>query len=259
MSNISAIILTKNSENLLADCIDSVLFCNEIIIIDNNSTDRTVDLGRRLGARVETPVSSNRQKKQLLDFSYFRNLGLKKAKNKWIFYIDADERVSPDLKKSILEIINKHDIKFKAYKVLRKNFYFGEHPWPYIESLERLFIKSALSEWQGAIHETPIIKGEIGILNGFLLHYTHRDLTSMVNKTISWSRIEAELRYNAHHPPMTWWRFPRVMFTAFVNSYIKQRGYKASTVGLIESIYQAFSIFITYARLWEMQQKKKNI
>ncbi len=249
MSKISAIILTKNSENLIADCIDSVSFCDEIIVVDDNSTDRTAEVARHLGARVETSTSN-------LNFSEKRNLGLKKARSTLVFYIDADERVSLALKDSILQTINARKSEYQAYEIHRKNYYFGNHEWPYIEKFIRVFKKTSLKGWLGELHEAPLVEGSIGELNGFLLHYTHTDLTSMVNKTISWSEIEAKNRYKSNHPAMTWWRFPRVMFTAFYNSYIQQKGYKARTAGLIESIYQAFSIFITYARLWEMQQDK---
>jgi hypothetical protein len=249
MVKISAIILTKNSENVLADCIDSISFCDEIIVIDDDSTDRTVDIAKRFGANVE---KSNPTKKS---FSRKREQGLKKTKFKWVLYIDSDERVSSDLKKSILEAVNKNN-EFDAYAFPRKNFYLGNHEWPYIEKQLRLFKKSSLKGWHGQLHETPEIEGKIGELQGFLLHFTHRDLSSMIEKTISWSEIEAELRFRSNHPQMTWWRFPRVMATAFYQSYIKQQGFKAGTAGLIESLFQAFSIFITYSRLWEMQQKK---
>ncbi len=252
MHKLSAIILTKNSENDIVDCIESVKsLAGEIIIIDDNSTDRTVSLAGRLGARVETC------KDELLNFAERRNFGLKKAKSKWILYIDSDERVTGELKESILKVINERIPEYQAYKILRKNYYFGGHVWPFVESLERLFIKSSLKGWHGEVHETPIIEGKVGQLKAFLLHYTHKDLTSMVNKTIAWSKIEAELRFKAHHPPVVWWRFPRVMLTAFYDSYIRQKGYKAGTAGLIESVYQSFSMFITYARLWEMQQCRK--
>jgi hypothetical protein len=121
-----------------------------------------------------------------------------------------------------------------------------------------LFKKNKLEEWYGDLHESPRVNGDIGELDeGFIRHYSHQDLTSMLNKTIQWSKIEAELRYNAQHPTMSWWRFFRVMLTAFYDSYIKQKGYKVGTAGLVESMFQAFSMFITYARLWEMQQEKK--
>jgi len=250
MTKISAVILTKNEENMLGDCIDSVSFCDEIIVIDDNSSDRTAELAKLLGAKVFEHTSTN--------FSEKRNFGLKKAKNKWVLYIDADERVSPDLKKSIMDAVNKTKTEFDAYKLDRKNFYFGKHEWPYIEKLERLFKKSALREWVGILHETALVSGEIGELNGFLQHFTHRDLSSMVAKTIEWSKIEAELRFKSHHPKMTWWRFFRVMITGFYNSYIKQEGFKAGIAGLVESIYQSFSLFVTYARLWELQNDSES-
>jgi len=251
LSNISAIIITKNAENQIVDCIESISFCDEIILIDDCSTDRTTDIAKRLGAKIINPTSSEQT-----DFASLRNLGLKKATNKWILYIDADERVSLDLKDSILESIKSNKSAINAYRLKRKNFYFGNHEWPYIEEFIRLFKKTSLNKWQGKLHETPIFEGEVGELNGFLLHYTHRDLSSMIEKTISWSKIEAQLRFDSNHPPVYWWRFPRVMLTGFFNSFVLQKGYKAGVVGIIESVYQAFSMFITYARLWEMQQKK---
>ena len=247
---LSAIIITKNAEEQIADCIDSVAFCDEIIVIDNKSVDRTEDLARHLGAKVVTYPSDS--------FADLRNFGLKKVKGDWVLYIDADERVDSELKANILKIIEKEGQKFSAYRIKRKNFYFGENEWPVSERLERLFKKEELKEWYGKLHETARVTGETGDVDGFLMHYSHRDLTSMVEKTIEWSQIEAELRFKASHPKMSWWRFFRVMITAFFDSYVRQKGYKAGTVGLVESLYQSFSMFITYARLWEMQNKAKN-
>ncbi len=117
--------------------------------------------------------------------------------------------------------------------------------------------KSALMEWYGALHETARMKGAIGRLDAPLVHRTHRTLEEMVAKTNTWSKTEARLRYDANHPPVVWWRLLRVMTTAFWDSFIWQGGWKAGTVGWIESIYQAFSMFITYAKLWEKQQSDK--
>jgi len=251
MIKISAIVITKNAEGMIADCLDSLSFCDEVIVIDNKSEDRTKDIAEKMGAKVFEYESE--------DFSESRNFGMKKAVGEWLLYIDTDERVSSDLKESIIHLILDSDRSevLNAFYLKRKNFYFGNHEWPYIEKIERFFRKGSLKGWKGKLHESPIIDGEIGTLDGFLLHYTHRDLTSMVNKTIEWSRVEAELRFKGNHPRMAWWRFPRVMLTAFFDSYIRQNGWKVGTVGLIESMYQSFSIFVTYARLWEMQEKLK--
>lgn len=249
MVKLSAIIIAKNAENIIADCLDSVSFADEIIVVDNNSTDRTYDIARMKGVN----IIQSRNK----SFAEIRNQGFRKAKYEWILYLDADERISNNLKEGIIKILSAKNIKISAFKLKRKNYYFGKHEWPTVESLERLFRKKHLTKWYGELHETPVVEGEIGeITDGYLLHYTHKDLESMLRKTIEWSGIEANLRLNVNHPKVTWWRFPRVMITAFYDSFIRQKGYKAGTVGVIESLYQAFSIFITYARLWEMQQDK---
>lgn len=244
---LSGVVIAKNSEDVIKDCIISLSFCEEVIIVDGGSTDRTVPLAKKLGAKVVKGVGNN--------FSKQREIGRNESKGKWILYIDTDERVSEELKKEILHVVS-HEKIIHAFRIKRQNYYLGNHPWPKIEKLERLFQKKYLKGWYGTLHETAMVEGEMGELDGLLLHYTHRNLSSMLAKTIEWSGYEAQLRADAHHPKMTWWRFPRVMLTAFYDSYIRQGGWKIGTAGLIESMYQAYSMFITYARLWELQQKK---
>jgi len=267
---LSVVILAKNSQELLKDCIASVSFADEIIVVDTGSTDTTVSLAKSLGAKVIKGIENN--------FSENRNKGLAEAKGKWVLYIDTDERVSSALAKEIRNVIlgseatPESDSGYStgyllprsgaarmtaAYTLQRKNFYLGNNPWPKIEQLERLFKKESLKGWYGKLHETPKIEGNIGHLHGYLLHYTHRDLASMLNKTIDWSQIEAQLRFDTNHPKIVWWRLVRVMMTGFYDSYIAQGGFKAGTVGLIESMYQGYSMFITYARLWEMQKTQR--
>lgn len=269
MSRLSVLILTKNEEKNIGECLDSISFADEKIVVDAESVDETVEVAKNSGAKVFIH--------HFKDFADQRDFALSKATGEWVLYVDADERVTDPLRENIKyqidaiapQAVDRYsrrmsgsNIKYKnivAYKIQRKNFYLGNHEWPYIEKLERLFKKKALKGWYGELHETPIIKGEIGELDGFLLHYTHQDLSSMVKKTIEWSEIEANLRLRAGHPKMTWWRFPRVMLSEFLNYYVRQGGFRVGTVGLIESLYQAFSIFITYARLWELQHEKKNL
>lgn len=245
---LSVVIIVKNEEEMIGECLQSVRkLTDEIIVVDGGSEDKTVEIAKKAGAKVLVYPSN--------DFSQSRNFALRQAQGDWILYVDADERVTPELVQSIKHQISSiKNEEISAYRVKRKNFYLGNHEWPYIEKIERLFKKDALLGWQGKLHESPIVKGMIGELSGFLLHFTHRDLSSMVEKTIEWSEIEAELRFQAGHPEISWWRFPKVMFGEFYNYFIKQKGFKAGTVGIIESIYQAFSIFVTYARLWEKQK-----
>lgn len=245
MKGLTAVVLTKNEEEMIADCLDSLTFCQKVIVVDNGSNDRTVEIAERFGASVEKNTKG--------DFATLRNIGKELVNTEWILYVDADERVTKELAESISFAIQNQS-KFVGYKILRKNFYLGNHEWPYRDNLERLFKTNALKEWYGDVHESPKVQGQIGQLQGNILHYTHRNISAMLEKTIDWSKTEALLRYKTNHPKMSWWRFPRVMITAFVNSYIMQGGWKVGTVGIIESTYQSFSMFITYARLWELQQ-----
>ena len=249
MMSLSAVIIAKNEEEMITDCLDHLKFCDEVIVIDGKSEDRTVDIAKKMGAKV--------YQQPFTDFATARNFGLEKANGEWILYIDADERVGNDLRENMVRTIKEGIKEISAYKVQRKNYYFGNHQWPYIETLERLFKKEKLKGWYGVLHESPKVDGRIDVLGGFLMHYTHRDLHSMLEKTIVWSTTEAKLRYDASHPKMTWWRFPRVMISSFFQSYIIDKGYKAGTAGLVESIYQSFSMFVTYAKLWEKQQETK--
>lgn len=245
---ISVVIIAKNAEELLVDCIDSVSFANEIVVIDNNSTDRTGEIAKMKHAVVYPYVTD--------DFSKLRNFALDKATNDWIFYLDADERVTKSLKKEIEENIVSAN-EYSAFILKRKNYYLGNNQWPGYERMPRIFYKKNFKEWVGKLHETPGFEGKAKELNEYLLHYSHRNLSVMLQKTIEWSRIEAQLRFKSNHPKMVWWRFLRVMITEFIDWYIFKKGYKAGTVGLIESMYQSFSIFITYTQLWEMQIGKK--
>lgn len=246
-SDISVVILTKNEAAVIAGCIDSVLSLNpnEILVIDDESSDATRPIAQKIGVTVIL------HKKK--DFAEVRNFASREVKSSWILYLDADEKLSENLIKEIRKTLK--ESKFSAYRMIRENYYLGKK-WPYHEKIIRLINKQMLVRWFGEVHESPEIRGEIGEMTEPFYHFTHRNLSEMVQATLAWSKIEAQLRFNAHHPPVSWWRFPRVMMPVFWDYYIKQGGWKVGSIGLIESIYQAFSIFITYARLWELQQKK---
>lgn len=244
MKRISVIIVTRNEEKDIVSCINAAkTFADEIVVIDNDSSDRTAKNARTAGAAVFSVPG--------LDFSYLRNFGKEKAQGEWLLYLDTDERLSPELVKEMKKAVSQTETP-AGYRIVRKNHYFGR-VWPKTELIIRLIRKDALIGWQGIVHETAMVAGTVGQLQSPVLHFTHTDLSGMVTKTNEWSEIESQLRFKSNHPPMTWWRFFRVMFTAFWHSYIDDGGWKVGTAGLVESIYQSFSMFITYAKLWEKQ------
>lgn len=253
---LSIVIIARDEEKIIKDCLESAKWADEIVLVDTGSADKTFQIAKKYGAKIiKLPVSKEK------DFSKWRNEGLKAAQGEWILYIDADERVTPELKKEIQEVITKTE--YEAYEIPRRNYYLGKEmhyggAWP--DYVRRLFLKKKLKGWQEKLHEHPVVDGEWGRLESPLIHQTHRDLSSMVEKTREWSKIEAELlfkNYSGGHPPVTWWRILRIMLTEFWHRGIKLQGLRDGTVGWIEVIFQMFSRFITYARLWELQQKKK--
>ena len=249
---LSVIILAKNEEKMIKDCLASVKWAEEVILVDSGSTDRTVAIAQKQGAKI---LSVFRGK---IEFSRWRNEGLKAAKGDWVLYVDADERVTPELKKEIENLI-KGKPGAAVYQIPRRNYYLGKEvryggAWP--NYVKRLFLREKLKRWEKKLHEDPVFEGELGTLKNPLLHQAHQSLTAMMAKTSQWSQIEAELLYEANHPPVTWWRILRMMLTEFWERGIKLQGWRDGTVGWIELIFQMFSRFATYAQLWELQQKR---
>jgi len=261
---ISAIILTRNEEPVIKDCLESVKWADEIVVVDHESTDKTLEVVKEFGVKkiVEALQNSN--------FSDRRNLGAEKASGEWLLYIDADERVTPELKDEILQIVSNcvarrsgfRASNFVAYAIPRKNIrltkvlYHGGW-WP--DYVLRLMKKDGLLEWEGELHEQPRINGKVSKLKGAFLHYSHRGtFEHKLQNTINWSEIEAREMYDAGHPPMTILRFISAMWREFYKRMIKYQAWRDGTEGIIEAFYQVFSVFITYARLWEMQNKVKS-
>lgn len=249
---ISAVVIARNEEKMIRDCLESLKWLDETIVVDNGSTDKTVQIAKSFGCKV---ISLPFLK---FEFAKWRNEGLKAAQGDWILYVDADERVTPGLRDEIQSVLP--NAKFNAYQIPRQNYYLGQKvrfggSWP--DYVKRLFKKNNLRKWERELHEDPVFEGEMAVFQNPLIHFTHRDLSSMVDKTKEWSKIEAQLLFEAHHPSVVWWRILRIMLTEFWYRAIKLQGWRDGTVGWIEVIFQVFSRFITYARLWELQVQAK--
>lgn len=247
---LSIVIIARNEAPRIAACIGALRGMGEIIVIDNGSRDDTATVAKQATARVITVTEEG--------FATLRNHAMRFVTGDWVLYVDADEIVTPTLGQAMARgIADDAGSGVAGYELYRKNYYLG-HPWPGGEWMLRLFRVAAFRGWEGELHETARVDGSVKRLDGELLHDTHRTLSEMVNKTNEWSETEATLRLVAHHPPMTWWRMIRVTLTGFLHSFFTLGGWRAGTVGWIESMYQGFSMFITYAKLWELQQKSSH-
>lgn len=246
---LSVIIITKNEESRLRACLESVKWANEIIVVDQGSTDRTVEIAKSFNAKVFESDST--------DFSVRRNLGAEKASGDWLLYIDADERVSAGLKSELFDIFE--DSKYAAYAISRQNIIWGEKKnygpfWP--DWVIRLLHKPHFKLWVGKVHEYAQFEGELGYAKNSFIHLTHRSVEQVIMKNLEWSKIDAKLRLDAGHPPMSGWRFLRVFLTETWNQGFVRKGFFNGSVGVIDSLMQTFFLLTSYVRLWEIQRKE---
>jgi len=260
---VSVIIHTYNEEKHIESCIESARkLTDKIIVVDMQSVDKTVDLAKKNGTEVYS----------FPQFTYVepaRKFGINKARTDWVFLLDADERITEDLVEEIKEIINNDSgqagMTFSHYKIPRKNI-FGNKTWlPAGKWLKhggwwpdyqiRLINKKSFKSWPKEIHSTPIITGVTGILKNPIEHYFHGDLESMVKKTIRFEDIESNLLFKADKNVKTL-TFLRKFLGELFRRLIIKFGLLDGEIGIIESIYQAFSKTITYLYLYE---KRKNL
>jgi glycosyltransferase involved in cell wall biosynthesis len=256
-SDLSVIIISGNFQDQILDCLRSVEFASEIILVAANSTDDTKKIALKYDPKIKIIETFDEYNK---NFSKWRNLGYKAAKCKWLLYVDTDERVSHDLKVEILSMINATNNPYNHFAIPRQNYYLHhrvEHGGTFPDYVKRLFLRSAFSGYKGILHEEPIIHGETGLLKGYFSHYTHTDIRSMLQKSIVWSDMEAQALYQNKHPTVVWWRIIRMMITKLYERLLKQQMWRDGTVGWISVIFETFNTFMIYARLWELQQNKQ--
>ena len=248
MKKLSVIILGQNVADEVIPAFVTSQFADEIIFVDTHtgSTDETLSLARKYAQKIV--------KSESYHFSAWRNDGAKAASGEWLLYLDSDERITPRLSKEIISAIKHPD--FEAYTISRYEVFLGRHlnHWPDPRVL-RLIKKSALKGWRGKLHEQPNIIGRIGQLKEQMVHLSHKNIDEKVTGTLKWSRLEAEMLFKAGHPQMKGWRFARIIFSEFWDRFVKQKLWLDGTEGWIEVIYQMFSRFLTYERLWELQRK----
>jgi len=244
---LSAIILARNEEKMIGMCLKTLSWVNEILVIDDHSTDKTVSISEKYGATVINGTGN---------FAGNRNLGKEVAKSDWLLYVDADERVSKSLADEILNALKKP--KHCAYEINRVNYQIGTKlkwgGWGN-DKIVRLFEKKGLKKWLGRIHEHAEVEGTTGELNEPLYHLTHRSVLEGLEKSIRWTNIEAEQFYESGHVNITPVRLIKVVFSELFTRLIKRKGYRDGTEGWIEAMIQAMNRFIVYTRLWELQQK----
>lgn len=246
---ISAVVLSHNDENRIAKTLESLTWCDEIIVIDDNSNDGTVTISKRFGARVYVRALSE-------DFAAQRNFALSKAKTQWAFFVDSDEAVSPKLAYEIKEIIKRPteiSNRIVGYYVRRKD-YFGGRWLTHGETANVRLLRLAKRDagiWERPIHEVWKVTGSVGILHEPLLHYPHPDVAQFIDSINWYSTVNAQylFRQKIREP---WWKTPVYPAAKFFYNYIWRLGFLDGTAGAVVAIMMSFHSFLTRAKLWKL-------
>jgi glycosyltransferase involved in cell wall biosynthesis len=243
MVKISVTILTKNSQKYLKKCLESLKEFDEIIILDNGSTDKTIEIAKSFK---NTKIIQH----DFIGFGPLKNLAIKKAKNEWILSIDSDEILS----KKLLNEIKKLNLENKnyLYRLNRINHYRNKPikccGW-YPDKVIRLFNKNHTNFTDNLVHETIIIQKNSKLidLKEELLHFPFDSVESLIEKMQKYSTLYAK-ESNKKSTPLK--AFFRATF-AFFKNYILQKGFLYGTEGLLISISNANGVFYKYMKLYE--------
>jgi len=244
---ITAIVIAKNEAKMLANCLETLQWCDDVLVVDHDSSDTTPEIAKRMGARTIQATGS---------FADIRNEGLRLCKSDWVLYIDADERVIPDLAKEIRSIVTL--MTHAAYQLKRSNIMYGHilnHGGWEQDAVVRLFKREALEMWAGEIHEHAVVSGTTGQLDTQLLHLTHRSIVQGLLKTAEWTPLEAKLLHQANIPPVNFFTILRKGGLEIFRRAILKQGYKDGLVGWVESLVQGMNRMLVYLQVWELQQK----
>ena len=248
MLSVSTQIAKEDDLSVFASMLSSVSFAEEIVIFNLERNDAAaLKLFKQFNAKV-----INTKTPQVVE--QIRTRQIKETKGDWVLIMDFDETVTPSLAQEIRGIIKGIPA---AFALKRRNYSLGfplRHGGWGDDYVARLFHKSVFIDWPTNIHSTPRIKGEYRKLTHFLEHHKDASLSQMVAKTNRYSDIEAKLFFTGNLPPVTTVTLLRKPIMEFVRRYFFKLGFLDGRIGLIQSIYQGFSVFISYAKLYEKQK-----
>jgi len=239
---ISAIVLTKNEEKNISQCLKTLAWCDEIIVIDDYSTDKTRQIAKKHGARVFKRHLKNNYSRQ-------RNFGLKKAQGDWLIFVDADERVPKSLQKEIKQVLKKPTKS--GFYIRRQDFFWGK-PLHYGETsqlkLVRLAEKSA-GRWQGRVHETWQINEPAGLLNNRLIHQRQIDIDDFLTRINRYSSIRAQELYD-QTAKSNWFLILAYPLGKFLYNYILKLGFLDCGPGFVIALMMSLHSFLVRVKLF---------
>lgn len=251
MPTLSVVLTTLNEERNIDRCLSSVKWADEIVVVDSFSRDKTVELAKKYTDRIyqhEFPGSSRQVER-----------GIRYATGEWVFYIDADEEVSPELAAQIQHAV-KNTSDVVGYEVLRRPSAFGkwiEHGGWFPDYPFRLFRKESYIAEHQEVHGGFRTNGKKGRLEGVLYHHTYETIYAYVEKMNDYTSLQVSNKLRSD-PAMLPRRRNLILspVSHFVRMYLSKKGYKDGFHGFVLALLDATYTMLLYAKIWEYQSRK---
>ena len=234
--SISAVVLTNNSEKTLGRCLKSISFADEIIVIDDGSIDSTIKIAKKYNSKVY-------KRKLNSDFASQRNFGLSKTKSDWVLFLDSDEKFIGG--KPMVED------QYDGYQLRRIDVFMGKKIKYGEPGGKKILVlaKKTSGKWQRHVHECWNIRGRVGNLENYILHYSHPSVYDFISKINFYAIIhQSENKKEGKKPSLL-----KVFFFPvfkFINSFIVKRGFLDGAQGFVYAAMMSFHSFLVWGSLW---------
>jgi len=247
VSTVSAVVLAFNEEKNIVDCLDTLSWADEVLVLDSFSQDDTERMAREKGAEV--------RQREFDDYASQRNAALDLAKGEWVFFVDADERVTAELAEELRDVVGRDGPN--GWWVPRKNYIFGSwirhggwHPDYQLRLLRR---NKARYDERRPVHELVILDGEAGFLRNSLIHFNYDTVQQFVEKQNRYTDLEVQMLRESGVGARLW-SFVLQPLRQFRWRYVTLSGYRDGWRGLLLSALLAYYEMVLYWRLWRLQQ-----
>lgn len=242
--HLAAVVLTRNEERHIGDCLDSLAWADERLVFDDFSTDRTVEIARRHGARVVQRALDN--------FAAQRNAALQVVDTGWVLFVDADERVTPALAHEVRQVIAAGEEMRAGWWIPRHNYMLGHRMrgggWYPDYQLRLLRRGRARYDPARPVHEIVLLDGEAGYLQNALIHYNYDSVAQFQAKMMRYTRLEAHI-LRSQGVRARPWTYVTMPLREFWRRFVRLRGYRDHLYGLLFCGLMAWYTLVTYLRL----------
>lgn len=249
MAKLTVLLPTFNEEKMITDCLESIKWADEILVVDSYSTDRTLEIARSYGAHViqHEYINSAKQK----------NWAIPQCSNEWVLQIDADERLDDTLQKEIKHILTNPPKEIDGYRINFKHHLLGgwiRHGKHYPEYHLRLFRRDAGQFQEREVDAHVIVPGNVITLTGHIMHYGTESISQRLRPLDRYTKYESDEREKQGRR-FSWFNVTLRPMATFLYYFIYKEGFLDGMRGMIIAVLKADFVFWTYAKLWEKEIK----